>query len=132
MHRNRQSIWKSGIKSIALCSASGLAVTILCTAFFAAFIFLAMDDMSLGNILAVLSSTAGAYIGAYICGKHRRSRGLAEGMACGIIIYAVLSTAAIASGTWTVNIKMLLRLAVSGAVGGVCGVNSKRPKNLRD
>jgi len=133
MHRQkRRSIWKSGIKSIVLCSAVGLAVTFLSTVFFTAFIYIAMDDMSLGNVFAVISSTSGAYVSAYICGKHRRKNGLAEGTACGFIIYAVLGMGAIASGVWTINIKMLLRLAVSGAVGGVCGVNSKRPKNLTD
>ncbi len=133
MHRQkRRSIWKSRIKSIVLCSSVGLAVTFLSTVFFTAFIYIAMDDMSLGNVFAVISSTSGAYVSAYICGKHRRKNGIAEGTACGLIIYAVLSTAAIASGMWTVNIKMLLRLAAAGAVGGVVGVNSKRPEWLRD
>lgn len=133
MHRGRRrSIWTNGILSVGACSLLGLAVSLGCTAFFSLFILLAMDDFSLGDVFAVVSSSGGVYTASYVCGKYRRRRGIAEGMTCGIVIYIVLSTASAICGGAFVNIKMLLRLALVGAVGGVSGVNSKRPKGLRD
>lgn len=70
--------------------------------------------------------------GAYICGKHRRKKGLAEGIVCGFIIYTVLSLLGVFFGVGIQSADSLIRLIASGAVGGVSGVNSKRPKRLTE
>ena len=47
-------------------------------------------------------------------------------------MYAVLSLASIITDGSLPVIKKLLLLAISCAAGGVVGVNSKRPKKLRN
>ncbi|MCC8135638.1 MAG: hypothetical protein LIO40_03050, partial [Ruminococcus sp.] len=62
----------------------------------------------------------------------RRRRGLAEGLICGAVLYAVLVIVSIIAVGGLPHIKKLLLLAACCAAGGVVGVNSKRPKWLRD
>ena len=78
------------------------------------------------------NSASGSFTGGFVLGKHRRRKGLAEGLLCGAAVWLAFSAAGL---LWTgrlAGIKKLLLLAVSGAAGGVSGVNSKRPRSLRD
>ena len=77
----------------------------------------------------MVSLIAGGVVSGQICGKYRRKRGLIDGIICGSILYFMIFAAGIAAGEFT-DIRKLLLLLIAGAVGGVSGVNSKRPKNL--
>lgn len=132
MRRNRKSIWTRGAAALVFSAAIGLAVMLGCTAVFAAFTYFLMDNMAFGSFFTSAAICVGAISGSFLCGRYRRKRGLLEGIICGLIMYAVLSGFGIVLGSGFQGIKSLLRLTVSGAVGGVTGVNSKRPKRLRD
>lgn len=132
MRRNRESIWTNCALSIAVSAAEGVITTLVCMLLLAAFTYFFMDDMGLSNIFSRIALSAGGFVGTNICGRCRRRRGLAEGLICGAVLYAVLAIVSIIAVGGFPHIKKLLLLAACCAAGGVVGVNSKRPKWLRD
>lgn len=132
MRRHRQSIWTNSLLSTAAGVACGFLCMFLMTAAAAIIIYFVIGNMRPVRFFTGAALGTGAYIGAYILGKYRRRKGLISGAVCGIIMYAVLLTAAAAILGEFTGIKKLLLLTASAAAGGVMGVNSKRPKNLRD
>ncbi len=132
MRRYRRSIWTNGPLSAAAALSCGFMITAAVAFLLSALLFYVMGDMKLVRGFAGTALSFGAYTGAYIYGKHRRRRGLFSGLLCGAIMYAVLSIfGAVVTGA-PADIKKLLLLTVTGAAGGVAGVNSKRPKKLMD
>ena len=132
MHRHRNSLWSYSPSGIAAAALLSILFSLVCGLFFSLFIYLFMDDLRLIPWFAVLSCASGSFTGGFVLGKHRRRKGLAEGLLCGAAVWLAFSAAGL---LWTgrlAGIKKLLLLAVSGAAGGVSGVNSKRPRSLRD
>lgn len=130
MRRHRKSIWLNGFAAVGISSAAGIGAMMLSTALFSAITYFFIGSMDFSAVFAAASTVLGGYISGRICGRYRRRSGLAEGALCGLAIYAVISLCGIISGIGISGIKKLLLLCISGAVGGVTGVNSKRPKNL--
>ncbi len=75
-----------------------------------------------------LSAAFGGILSGYLYGKQKRHKGIANGMLCGVLIYA----AALIFGIFYLK-KLpplsfsvyLLILCPAGAVGGIYGVNSR-------
>ena len=132
MRRHRKSLWTNSWLSAAAAVLTGLVCTIGASAVLAALLFYVMKDMAMAGAFAGAALALGAYAGAFVYGRYRRRRGLFGGSLCGDVMYLVISAAAIAATGEVTGIKKLLLLTVFGAAGGVAGVNSKRPKNLRD
>ena len=132
MRRHRKSLWTSSWLSAAAAVLTGLVCTVGASAVLAALLFYVMKDMAMAGAFAGTALALGAYSGAFVYGRYRRRRGLFGGSLCGAVMYLVISVAAIAATGEVTGIKKLLLLTVFGAAGGVAGVNSKRPKNLRD
>lgn len=132
MRRHRRSIWASGPLSLSAAVICGLICTAAAAAFFAALIYWVLRDMRFASALSGAALAAGAYTAAFIYGKYRRRKGLFGGSLCGALIYIVLLICGIVFLGEITGIKKLLLLTVFGAAGGAAGVNSKRPKNLRD
>ena len=129
MRRHRQSLWTNTFFSFAMPVSAGIICIILCSVFFSAITFFILKSIQFQSIFTMVSLITGGVISGQICGKYRRRRGLIDGIICGSILYILIFTVGIISGE-TTDIKKLLLLLVAGAVGGVSGVNSKRPKNL--
>ncbi len=132
MHRHKRSLWSSYPLSLLLSAAVGTAVCFLLAVFSALLLYKLINDIRLAEWLSRGSIAAGAFSGAYTGGKHRRRHGLAEGIICGVVLYLVFSSVSLISTGALTDIKKLLLLTVSGAAGGVSGVNSARPKKLMD
>jgi len=132
MRRDHKSVWSNAISSVCISAAAGISISIICMMIFAAFTFFFMDSMEFSDFFSRAALVLGGFIGGRFCGKHRRRKGLAEGLICGAVMYAVLSLASIITDGSLPVIKKLLLLAISCAAGGVVGVNSKRPKKLRN
>ncbi|MBP3309943.1 MAG: TIGR04086 family membrane protein [Ruminococcus sp.] len=132
MRRHRQSIWTNSLLSLAVSLLCGFGCVLSCAVFFSAITFFLMDNMKLLPVLSGVSLAIGSYVGAFICGKHRRRRGLIEGAICGLFMYLLCSFYGLAALSSLTDIRKLLLLTISGAAGGVTGVNSKRPENLRN
>lgn len=132
MRRHHKSIWTNSIVSIAVSVISGIVLILFISLLLSAVMYYILRDMRVSKVFSVLSLTVGTYISTYVCGKFRRKHGLAEGIICGTLIYIVVMTAGFVVIGEFVGIKKLLLLTVSGATGGVTGVNSKRPKNFTE
>lgn len=132
MRRHRRSLWTNSGLSVAAAVLTGLCCTAAAAAALAALLFYVMKDMAMAEAFAGAALAFGAYTGAFLYGKYRRRKGLFGGSLCGAVMYIVIAAAAIAVTGELPSIKKLLLLTVFGAAGGVAGVNSKRPKKLRD
>ena len=78
--------------------------------------------------ITVAAVLAGSFVGGYVSARLNRSLGLLIGAVCGAVIFlAFLGIGSMSGGS--VSMVTLLRLGLdilSGAVGGVIGVNKKR------
>ncbi len=131
MRSNRQSIWTNSLLSFIASAAVGILSTLIITALTALFAFLFISDLSAIRFISLIPLFTGAFSGSFFCGKHRRKKGLIEGIICGVLLYLALLVFGIVFTGSLAGLKKLLLLVVSGAIGGVTGVNSKRPKSLR-
>lgn len=132
MRRHRKSVWTNSITSLTISVLAGIAIIFITALLSAVIMYCILGDMKVSKIFSIISMSAGTYASTYFCGKFRRKHGLAEGIMCGVIIYTIIAICgAVFLGELT-GIKKLLLLTVSGAVGGVTGVNSKRPKNFTE
>lgn len=132
MRRHRQSLWTNSKLSLAVSSLLGIFFLLITAVLISGFAFLFISDFRLLRLISLIPVFTGAFSGAFICGKYRRRKGLISGVVCGIVIYVLICAAgAIFTGRLT-RISKLLLLVTAGAIGGITGVNSKRPKRLRD
>ncbi|MDE6519250.1 MAG: TIGR04086 family membrane protein [Ruminococcus sp.] len=129
MRRYRHSLWTNTLFSFAVPVLIGVLCMIVCGVIFSALTFFIFKSMVFLKVSTVVSLTAGGVISGKICGKYRRHRGLIDGTLCGVFLYVLIFSVGFAFGE-TTDIKKLLLLVVSGAIGGVIGVNSERPRNL--
>ena len=127
MHRHHRSLTDNKIFMKALPAAAGIVCTILCTLIFSALAYFILEDIRFTRLFNTLSLCAGGAAGGYVCGKYSRHNGLAGGALCGLEIYAAMTAASLAVTGDLPETGKLLFLAASGAVGGICGVNSPHP-----
>lgn len=132
MRRHRKSVWTNSITSLTISVLAGIAIIFITALLSAVIMYCILGDMKVSKIFSIISMVTGTYASTYFCGKFRRKHGLAEGIMCGVIIYTLIAICgAVFLGELT-GIKKLLLLTVSGAAGGVAGVNSKRPENFTE
>lgn len=129
MSRYSKSLWDNSFFSFVVSVGFGVICGLVVCAALSAVSYFVFNGMIFSKIFDILSLAVSAYSSGYVCGRYRRHRGLIDGALCGTIIYIILVAISVAFGGFTNPLKLLL-LAVTGAVGGVAGVNSKRPKNL--
>ncbi|MCM1505544.1 MAG: TIGR04086 family membrane protein [Ruminococcus flavefaciens] len=132
MRRHRKSVWTNSLVSITISVLAGIAFIFLTALLLSAVMYYILKDMKVSVVFSIISMCIGTYFSTYFCGKFRRKHGLAEGIMCGAIIYTVIAVCGVVFLGEFTGIKKLLLLTVSGAVGGVTGVNSKRPKNFTE
>lgn len=132
MRRHRQSLWTHSKLSMAVSSMSGIIILLISAVLISGFAFFFISDFRMLRYISLFPVFMGAFSGAFICGKYRRRKGMISGIKCGIIIYALISAAGLLISDRPANISKLLILVTAGAIGGITGVNSKHPKNLRD
>lgn len=132
MRRHHKSIWSGTAVSIGISAAAGTAGVFLCTLFFSLLTFAVLHSISFAGFFSTAALIAGTIPAGWLCGHYRRRRGLAEGALCGMVMYVIMSAAGLVLFGSPIAIKKLLLLTACGAAGGVWGVNSKRPKHLRE
>ena len=132
MRRHRQSLWANSRLSLAVSSMLGILFLLITAVLISGFAFLFISDFRLLRFISLVPVFTGAFSGAFICGKYRRRKGLISGIVCGIIIYALICAAGAFFTGRPTRIGTLFLLVTAGAAGGITGVNSKRPKSLRD
>lgn len=132
MRRYRKSVWTNSIISLTISVLVGIALIFIIALLLTIVMYCILGDMKVSTVFSIISMVIGTYISTYFCGKFRRKHGLVDGIMCGVIIYTLIAICgAVFLGEFT-GVKKLLLLTVSGATGGVTGVNSKRPKNFTE
>lgn len=132
MRRHHKSVWTNSIISLTISVLAGIALIFILALLSTVIMYCILGDVKVSKIFSLVSISVGTYASTYFCGKYRRKHGLADGIMCGIVIYTVIAICgAVFLGEFT-GVKKLLLLTVSGATGGVAGVNSKRPKNFTE
>ncbi len=119
LERFRDSIIKIQAVSVLL----GGVCTIAAAAVMAAVMYRIIGLVVLEGLFAGVSLTAGGFAGGYVRGRQLHRRGLAGGALTGVLMYTVLAAAGLILSQGMPEMKKLVVLAVSGAAGGVAGVN---------
>ncbi|MDE6035096.1 MAG: TIGR04086 family membrane protein [Ruminococcus sp.] len=132
MRRHRKSVWTNSITSLTIAVLAGISLIMITALLLAVVMYCVLGDMKVSAIFSIIAMVTGTYASTYFCGKFRRKHGLTEGIMCGVIIYTLIAICGIIFLGELTGIKKLVLLTVSGAVGGVAGVNSKRPKNFTE
>lgn len=130
MHRQRQSLWTNIVLSVLFSAFAGAIIAVAFIAVFSLFVFFFMDSLQYISFFSTTALVVGASAAGFICGKRRRRNGLKEGILCGAVIYLLILIGGVILCSTAVSFKKLILLAVAGAIGGVMGVNSKRPDNM--
>ncbi|MBD5158970.1 MAG: TIGR04086 family membrane protein [Ruminococcus sp.] len=132
MRRHRKSVWTNSITSLTISVLAGIFLIFITALLLAVVMYCILGDMKVSAVFSIISMVIGTYSSTYFCGKFRRKHGLAEGIICGVIIYTLIAICGVIFFGEFTGVKKLLLLTISGAVGGVTGVNSKRPKNFTE
>lgn len=130
MRKYRKSLWERTAVSIVVSALFGGLCGMALAMLFSVFVYLFMDNTQFIRALALGTLVISGFCGAFFCGKHRRKHGLAEGVVCGIAIFAVLAVISLVFTDSLPDSGKLIILGLSGGTGGVSGVNSKRPEKL--
>ncbi len=129
MGRYRKKLWDSTFMGFVLSVGFGLLCGFICCVVCSAVSYFVFNAMMFTGIFTVICLFVSGYFSGYICGKYRRRYGMYEGAICGGIIYLLLLVISLQFGEITSPAKLII-LAVSGAFGGVAGVNTVRPREL--
>ncbi len=132
MRRHRRSLWSCSRLSMTVSTVLGIVFLFITVLAVSGFAFFFVSDFRLLKIISLLPLFTGAFSAGFIFGKYRRRKGMLSGIICGLLLYIIISAVGIAFSGSPAHISKLFLLTVSGAIGGITGVNSKRPKNLRD
>ncbi len=124
---NIKKIAKSEIFGVV----AGIIFTLILTAFFAAimvkmekFVYNAVMPFGLGGLCI------GTFGGGYITARINKSMGMAVGALCGVGVFLILLAVGAILGS-ELGIVTLVRAAaaiISGALGGVLGVNKRKKR----
>ena len=129
MGRYRKSLWENAVFGFGVSVLYGMTWGLGSSMLFSALSFFVFKAILFGRLFTVLTLGISGYAAGWLCGRYRRHRGMIDGALCGGLIYAVLFGISLIFGELT-DIWKLMLLAAMGAVGGVVGVNTLRPKNL--
>lgn len=128
MRRNSHKLRKSRYYSLVFSTMVGLLhIFLLILLFGYARSQTDMPDV-LVSVLLSLIICSGGLLSGYLYGKNKRRKGILNGVVCGSVIY----TAIFIFGIFYLKalpplrlLRFLIMLCISGAVGGVAGVNSR-------
>lgn len=132
MRRNKFRLRKLKYYNIIFSSVCGTALTAALILIFA--YVGSKADISAGviSVMLSLSVSAGGFFSGYLYGRRKRHKGILSGILCGVILYGVVFFLGIVylRGFPPLRlVRYLIIISISGAAGGVTGVNSpiKRP-----
>jgi len=135
MRKNKKQIWTNTFIWNIICALAGVAVCIIILILFSVMLYNITDVIKSFTVFSSASLIAGTYCGGYICGLFRRKNGLYEGLFCGFTAYMLLLVAGgiyFHSFAHLISIRKFIMCVIPSAIGGIIGVNHKRPKKLRD
>lgn len=128
MRRNKFRLRKLKYYNIFFSSVCGAALTAALIMLFA--YVGSKADISSGviSVMLSISVSAGGFLSGCLYGKRKRHKGIINGIMCGAILYTVIFLFGIVYLRGFPPLRLaryLVILCISGAAGGVTGVNSK-------
>lgn len=116
---------KTVFRSVAMSSAVSLLL------FISVACIMLLVDVSDSLLLFVTIALVGfnSYLSAYISTQFDRNNGIIQGIECGILCFASVVVAAVATAGFDITSLILVKLLIClacGSVGGVVGVNTKK------
>lgn len=132
MRRHRQSLWGNSRLSLAVTTMTGIILLLLTALLLSGFALLFISDFRMIRYISLIPLILSSFGCSFIQGKFRRRKGMISGIRSGAILYILISIAGMIFTGSPAQLSKLFILMISGALGGISGVNSKRPKNLRD
>ena len=120
---------KKAVISVCIGAVSGIAVSMLII-LVSVVVMVKTQSMVYAAVvpITVAAVLAGSFVGGYVSARLNKSMGLLTGAVCGAAIFLIFLGIGSALGG-NISLITLLRLGLdilSGAVGGVIGVNKKR------
>ncbi|MBQ5563517.1 MAG: TIGR04086 family membrane protein [Clostridia bacterium] len=108
---------------------SGICLTLIFTAFSAA-VMVKMQKVMYSAIapFAIASICIGAFVGGYVTARINKNMGMAVGAICGLAVFLIfLGTGAVfGSELGIVSLIRCIASVISGALGGILGVNKRK------
>jgi putative membrane protein (TIGR04086 family) len=129
MGRNGKKLWDSVLFGFGISVGFGLLCGFACCMICSAASYFIFNGMMFTGIFSYICLMVSGYCGGWLCGKYRRKFGLIEGAVCGGIMYGIILVISLQMGEFTSPVKLIV-LGISGAFGGISGVNTIRPKGL--
>ena len=122
---------KKIVKSEIFGMAAGIIFTLIFTAFFTA-VMVKMERVAYNAVMpfGLGALCIGTFGGGYITARLNKSMGMAVGAGCGLGVFLILLALGAILGS-ELGIVTLIRAAaavISGALGGVLGVNRRKKR----
>lgn len=115
-------------------SAIGGLILITVTLFAAAALCLATDmSDNYSTLVAAICLGGGAMLSGFLSSKKIRYSGMLNGLICGCIIYLIVFIFSLflsENGFTVIGLSHFLISAVSGAIGGILGVNTANKRKI--
>lgn len=119
---------KFKVMPIILTIAIQIAVAMISVALFAVIINLGEIDYKYSPVFGSVAIALGTFASSYYLSNQKGSKGYITGLLVGLIIFAIVTLIGLVIDDGGITINTLFHLIItvlSGAVGGVMGVNRK-------
>lgn len=128
MRKKTKELWTNLYIWSAICSLIGTATAVIVSALFSAMLYTFTEIIESMTVCVFVSLFTGSFAGGFMCGLFRRTNGLQEGFFCGFLMYIILlSVTFFLPLPLRLSIRKFLVCTLSASLGGVVGVNCKRP-----
>ncbi len=131
MKRAKNKVKKMKYYNIIFSTFCGLLIIILLIIIFSAAGAKNIFPDIVVSILLIIAIASGGFLSGYLYCKQKRHKGILNGMLCGLIIYVAILMFGIVYMRKLPSLyfcKYMVILGLTGAIGGVLGVNSKIKK----
>lgn len=133
MRKNKKELWTNLYIWAVICSFLGIIIGFIVLILISAIFYAITDVINSFTVFSIISISTGSFFGGYFCGLFRRNNGLYEGIFCGFVIYIILLIIGCVyfhSFEFLISIKKFIFCIIPSAIGGITGVNHKRPRKI--
>ncbi|MBD5115311.1 MAG: TIGR04086 family membrane protein [Ruminococcaceae bacterium] len=125
MKNLKQHIYRPFAISVAIGAASVFAALLIS----AAVVYMMQLPVEICGVFGVISLAFGCMAAGYALGRKKQRQGLKQGFLCGIALFLLCVFGSLIFGSVSAAgfFGRLVACVISGAVGGVIGVNNTNP-----
>ncbi len=121
---------KKTVKAVAFGTVIGILICMLMLLIIS-FVFVKMQSIPEAAVVpsAIFTACAGAFAGGYFSARIKKSTGMISGVLSALTMFIVLlltGTAYSGDGFGIISILRMVVMLISGAIGGILGVNKRK------